>query len=805
MTFVPIYRPPVGGGGVTANWYVEAAEPTGVNDTAALAASLASAKALGADLQLRPGTYNLVTAGSSPARCITIDDTSTRIKVRGAGSTIQFDSRSTHGFIIEGGASEVSFEGVRFQGYTGTGDSDKTINGQAAFYVEDGVTDVSIVDCHFDHVQSAFFVSGDGSTRLTFSKNTVVDAPLALNPPSYAIVTDNFFQDVECYIDPVDGIPHSRSHAVYCFGRCVNLILTGNYFKNQSTATVEIRANDAPLLQKRSWIISNNVFENTSPLYGLYISSLGSEINVGTCVIANNIFRNSGGPMQLTGLRDAVITGNIMEFDYQYAFDPGCTGITLTSAFDSGETCVSKGCIISGNRIVNRHPFWAQVTISALPAQDDTITVGSVVYTWRNAANSSGQVQIGASVDDCADNLMSALQGKSFTLQNKVLRDNADCWKTNNETPAKLWIASLATFALSETGSGVTVSSVTDATGVLVTGIDVSNAIDTKIHDNSVEGCKGWNITSCVAPIVSANVVSAPYDGIGGIGRGNAWPVYENNHFVWNRRFQVPGLTSNQQMMSYDAFPIIRNCDLLAEQSGGASIRTLPWMTGQSGIVTAGDGFARQMFFYGREVSVGAPGARDFHWEDGDEIIIYNNGTGVSHTFTFKRTSPVQASKEFNSYQGLIDCINSQTSGSWTASNPVAAYYGSDGQAYGYILLVAGTIGTTRNGDEIEINQDKNGRTGPQTCGVYLKPWVTGGVYNNRNQAEFLGGAAEATKTAVFTPMATTTTLINVAGVDEASHALLPRVYQADVLPGVGFLITHGVASGTEKFAWSIS
>lgn len=143
MTFFPNYRPPTGGV-AEANWYIEAAAPTGVDDTTALQATHDSALALGARVQLRPGVYNLVSVGGSVRRCISITGSSTKVRWSGSGTTIRFDSRDTYAIHVDAGATDVSFDGIFFQGYTGTGDSDKTINNKAALYVVDGVVDVHV-------------------------------------------------------------------------------------------------------------------------------------------------------------------------------------------------------------------------------------------------------------------------------------------------------------------------------------------------------------------------------------------------------------------------------------------------------------------------------------------------------------------------------------------------------------------------------------------------------------------------------------------------------------------------------------
>lgn len=53
-----------------------------------------------------------------------------------------------------------------------------------------------------------------------------------------------------------------------------------------------------------------------------------------------------------------------------------------------------------------------QVTFSGLPAVDNTITVDGITYTFKASVSTTpNQVKIGASIEECADNLLAALNG----------------------------------------------------------------------------------------------------------------------------------------------------------------------------------------------------------------------------------------------------------------------------------------------------------------------------------------------------------------------------------------------------------
>jgi hypothetical protein len=311
-------------------------------------------------------------------------------------------------------------------------------------------------------------------------------------------------------------------------------------------------------------------------------------------------------------------------------------------------------------------------------------------------------------------------------------------------------------------------------------------------------------VADSINTIIKNNLISSAPSVTAINSKGCAWSVYSDNELVWNHRFVDNSLDAAQAIISYDAFPVIRNNGLIKTQSGGGGIRTLPWLLGSQGYIPIGNGKAKTLMYFGRPTSPDEPSARPFHWEDGDEVGLYDAVSTVFYHFVFM-TSISDSTTQFNDYASLVSLINAHSGGSWTATNPVLDFFGSDSQAYGYIQIEANATGTERNGDIIDINQDEGGRSGPRTCGVYLRPWSLDGFYASKTQAQFDGGSADKTRTVVYTPLASPDIPLIVSGIDADSHALDPVSYRADTVPGLFYVITHAPSvTGDEKFFWKV-
>lgn len=870
------------------------------DDTAAIQAAHAAAVTAGKTLFF-PGnsTYLVTNQGGSPARCLAVAASAHDVGWQGGpGAIIKFDSRAADGVFVDTGVTRMSIRGLKFQGYTGPGDDAYLINGQFAIQIFPSGLDVVVEDCIFDHCSPIFYQSDDGivSGRMTFDDNRVFDAPLALSGgPSYSKITNNWFH--------CTAVGFARSHAIYCFGTCEKVIITGNSFKNIVGADIEIRANDAHHLQKRGWLIAHNHFENSAQ-YSMFISTLSSEIEPGSLIISDNIFKNVNTTMQLIGVRDAIIDGNIIETDYQYV-GTGGSGISLSSSSGGGQNSIARGNRISNNRIVNRHPFFGTIQVASSPSAGDTVTVGAQTYTWRVTPTVPGEVGIDANIDTCAQNLSYVIGGSDLgygaAQRNLVLRDGTDCFYSLFTGEGICVVVSGATFALSATGSHVSIvtrkadlyvpqnnagnaamilwnstyraktagvagnaitiaavgdagakaGSISDSTAnvvfhfqpgvstvgdmdalaatsthievettgtaanllasgaayaaqnlqlghdavwdfstAVVTGILCSTSDGSTIAGNSIQLASGGTSIStdhCIDLVVRDNVMTE--GGANGIsGQYNVRPLYDNNQSAPRHDTVNTPRAADHILASYDAFPIIRNMDLVVDQRN-----ILPWLQGASGWTPIGTGHAEAYAYYGDELGISDPRYRSYHWEDGDYFTLYD-GVHTAINFRFKRSSP-NGTTQFNSYASLLALINTQTGGLFTASNPMVDYFGSDVLAKGYVHVKMATIGSFPLAlIDTSGNLAVNGR--PRSCGVTLDSWSL-----NLTTSKFAGGAATATKTPVFSPLASTNVPLIVQGVDAASHSLDPIAYQADTIPGIAWVITHAVAvTGLEKF-----
>jgi hypothetical protein len=829
----------------------------------------------------------------------------------GEGATIKFDSSINHpntnaAVLVDANCSNITVQDLSFLGFTGTGADDFIINSGCCFYMLSNELDFNFERNTFQHVCPLFFISDDNSSRCLFSDNRVFNSPLGIPVASYSKILDNWFH--------CDAVVPTRSHAVYLYGHFEHLIITGNSFKNIADEDIQIRGSDAYRLQKRTFLIANNYFEGSGQ-YSIWAAS-DERVDGGSFVISDNIFRNCSGPLQLVGMRDAIVDGNMIEYDYLYAAAPGqCIAVTTENP-----NAISSGVRISNNTIVNRQPFFAQLTITVEPADGDTVTIGSVVYTWRTTPAAPGDVQRNANVDVCATNLSELIgghgTGPGALPINVVCRDTQDSFHSQFSSEGVVVIASENTFAVSVSGAAVTISTVRRAslfvgrlgnyydslwdatyeainTGTAGNSIQLSavgdavtsagslddtadnivfhyqpfastvgdmntlantstqiraklpgtttNVIDDLAAFGSANGddvrfliggsgacrdatsnatpaiemslCRECTIasnkmTACGGIAINFTIFSRLVDndfhqmgepntpsGIGS--RGNMFPYFANNR-ITPAGYNVPnanmGVACAEILNCYDAFPVIRDMDLIGRTVlyGGTQANLLPELMGGFGVIPVGDGKVFGYLYYGSEQFTDQSDAssRLFRWIDGDRVSI---GDGVTtYTFTFARviTSPTD---EFNSYATLTDLINTQTGGTWAATNPSVTYFGSDPLGYGYIRIAATAAGG--HADAFITVSGASGVRSSETCGVTLRDYPNLVAY-----APMAGSSATPTKTVFFTRIASITQPLIVQGVDAASQALNPIAYLADVVPGVCYVITHDAAAGTERF-----
>ena len=331
------------------------------NDTAAIQAAITVAIAVHKGLYFPFGTYSLVTVGLGSMGIhhgLEIPAGTTNLKWVGAsGATIKWDSTTNTpsancAVYIGAGCSNITVEGIKFQGYTGYLDDDKVFNCGGAFYVASGAVDFSVLNNRFDHIATMQFATSDTSRNLLFQGNRVWHAPLGLNPPDNSKILGNWFE--------ASAIVANGSHAIYVFGHAEGGIIQGNHFKYISTQTIQIRAGDARRQQKGHFIIANNMFEGCG-FNSIWCGSDNAPLPSGWTVTGNHHL-NCNSPLQFTNMRSSKVADNTYECDYRFRGTMGGNAIQVSTDFDHGYS-TAKDISITDNTIVNRHPFYAEVTI----------------------------------------------------------------------------------------------------------------------------------------------------------------------------------------------------------------------------------------------------------------------------------------------------------------------------------------------------------------------------------------------------------------------------------------------------------
>lgn len=736
------------------------------DDAAAIQAAHASAVALGRRLHFPKGRYLISSA-------IEIDATD-GVCITGLDATIVCESTVRKGFNVAADAVRVLIEGVAFEGEA---DDDYSVNSFAAIYLGAGATDVDITRCTFTSITPLTTESNDSTTgRFSFTKNRVLEAPNAISAPSYASIEGNWFIN--------EAVVATRSHAIYLFGPCEHGIMDRNFFRNIAGSDVQIRAGSARYQQKRAFQMTNNDFDGTGT-YSIWVGS-DDRTNEGSILIEGNTFKNPGAAMNLQGCSDGLVTGNHIWWDWEYAGDRtiGKAAITVMHGGVSlaGHISPASNVKVCNNTLVQRHPWFGIVDFDSLPVAGETVTIGAVTYTWRALAALSGEVTIQASIALSVEELVNEVRGRGLTVQNVVLRDETDVFHnefTSNGAPTnRMVIASFDDFALSETGSSMTVTAVIDNRDSCQYPIVATAAKHVTINDNTCTDFQGaLYVLSCVRPLILNNTMN----GCAIRGHGSAFGKYRGNNFNRTQTSDAAGLRPFRLCSVDDGFSIQENNGLTCEQE----YNTVE-LGGASGIVGVGDGKARTFFYYGVDMGDPAePHTIPYGWSEGDTVQFYDGGT--TFTFTFQRVAP--GALEFNDADSLIALINA--TGTITAA--YADFYDAGATVDPELMIECKAVvgGTAGNGFSCWSN------TRSETCGLILRNW-----HASETKAWFYGGSATLDTTVVFTPNASTVAPLIIQGVDATSHALDPVAYVAGAVPGVCYRVTHAVAAGTESFAY---
>ncbi|MGO9835111.1 MAG: hypothetical protein ACLP1X_12930, partial [Polyangiaceae bacterium] len=427
---------------------------------------------------------------------------------------------------------------------------------------------------------------------------------------------------------------------------------------------------------------------------------------------------------------------------------------------------------------------------------------GTQTYTWRTTPAVIYDVKIGATTTLCAGNLASVLMGTDTLVSpvNLVLREVQDVlwgeFTYDGSLTNLVIVASYATYTLSATGAAVSVVAVVGASGP-TQAINVDNTQFTNIIGNTVKDMyDGIVLTGCIGAKLSGNqMIGSAIQRL-----HNLYTTFgPDNAFYYTPWYDFDEGRPWRFMPNSDGFSVDHLCP------GAINFQQFqdPTGAGKRGLVPIGNGSstgqAQVKLWYGTELVNGyTPQSLGWSWANGETVEFSNGGT--THTFTFQRTSP--GAGQFNSATSLLALINATSD--LTAAFAPYTNTGGDLNPDQMIVVTVVTGGAAGNSWFCQVNTQLSANLRSQrTVGVVLvnRQGAVAGL-----KCFFLGGAAAGyTTTPVFTPLASTAASISVTGYDATSQALAPAVYEANVVPGVGFTITHSAGAGTEQFFFSIN
>lgn len=731
-----------------------------------------------------PGTYLCTTQ---------ITNVQTGTKFCGRNAIFKFDSTSLGRLIsLATNACDVTFgEGVTFFG--AEGEDDHTTNLYEAVYMPGGNFDVKFWTCKFKHCRPNVVAQGlNPSGRTTFFGVDVFDAPLPASAPSNStFALCNFIND---------ELILTRSHMIYIFGYADNITVTGCRFKNNGNIAVKFDSASARYGQKSFGIITNNDFQGGGGPCIWLGSDSGDDVVQGF-VVGGNSFRNTSICMYLFNAGVSYGGGmNVAVWDWESTHAPvSLSGaVVVSSGVGLGQLSPGGTVGIGQWTLQHKHPVVGSILFSgSVPAAGSTVTVGAVTYTWVSGAPtpSTNEIQLQGSPAGCCERLRAAVRGQlSGIAINPVLRGPADVFDTNDGSIGTIVIVSDATFALSTTGAGTTVTAAV-VKAACFTAIDVRYCANVHVTDCIIDSFNYAFTGQCYKTVY--NNCTLIDTGLGS--EAGFQGDYRGCRFETHRPHSASGASHSafQRARISDGWPIIgNNKGLIFSQN---QEYTCPEMHGISGVVPISNGKAYIDLWYGAgaEGSTTSVNARRFKWTDGDTVRL-TTPAAVAYTFTFKLVAP--GANEFNSIATLRALIDGAGGGGVFVTSFVPTAQPS---GLSYDLWIRITYDTVA----------ANGNT--CTLRVTTASWITGRILidpdatpPDNTDAKFKGGNASvnSTKTVIWTQLADNGVVPHVYGMDATSHALAPWVDPADTVPGVCYLITHGAAggAGAESFGWSL-
>lgn len=784
------------GGSLLGNKYLVSVKDYGAtgdgvtDDTVAIQTAMTAAVTLKATLWFpRPSVSYLISrqgAVSAIDYCLLVPAGLSDLVFDGDNPLITYDSRTAYAILFASGVDRLRVANLRFQG---ANDNNYLTNFGSAFYFLISTVDVDISACWFTQCVAVSYGSDSAFPgRFSFANNRCMNAPGGVSGPNYSVIRDNWFVN--------DALLGTRSHWIYIYGPADGCVIEGNVFTNCDKNAIQIRAGTARYGAKRSFVIANNNF--LTCFVGVWAGS-DDTTEVGGFVITGNTFINCIGATLMQGLRDSTFSGNQVEYTWEFGSTSTgtgaveCVGTPNQASHQNNSTSVS----ITNNVIVNRQPFFGVIDINVLPLAGDTITVGARVYTWQAGVPAApGQVQIGGTVAISTENFRQVLRGDSTTPINKYFRDQEDA------------ITSRFPYASAATNK-IVITTRTDTGAVLATsaparigitaitsnfyptyGIVVGQAFWPLIDSNTITDFQiGISVARCMSPTVINNGL----DGCGIASFGSVFSTFRNNRYLLTPQREFVQQAPINWLFCSDAWPTIDEDAMVVPQNA-----TTPEINAICPKVTVGDGKAFTYLWYGDEsydpVTPDDPNSLPFRWADGDVVII-DDGAAAIFTWTFKRTAP--GALQFSTNDELLALINASVV--YTAAYVPFVNYGGIVDAKTMMKITHAGGGVAGNTHRIFVTRSTTvDQKSYRTVGQILQNRFATGP--TEEWGRFLGGAATLTKTAFFSPLASTAYGVQVQGTAAAAVALAPRVYEADIVPGVGGTITHTAAAGTELF-----
>jgi hypothetical protein len=767
---------------------------SGGDNTTQLQAAVNAAVASNRPLFIPQGSYVI----SSTIQVPVFND----LRVYSNGALITYNSDSFAAINFADNSSRLIVEGLRFQG--ANDDNFHTNQFYALVWLGNSSTsstvDVTVRDCEFTQCGPIEFGSdGAAPGRFMFQNNRVINCPQSISTPYRSTIENNIFD--------ATSQPGTRSHMIYIYGEAGGCVISGNVFRKSDQAAgiyaIQIRCTDAEYNQKQSFVISGNEFYQC---WGCMWLGSDDEPIVENFNVTGNTFYNCTTGILMLGCRRSQVVGNTMLYDWQFTGPNTGVGIASTGSNLGGIAySVADGVLIASNSIFNSQPYSGQLLVNSEPTAGDTITVGtSPTYTWVvGTPTAQYQIEINASLAECAANLAAVLMGTDAmsTPPNLVLRDLQDVIYGSETYEGSLTnlvvVASWATFAITVAGSGAVIPTAVVQNPGPGGAIQVETAQWPNIIGNTIKDM--YNGLEIIGTL-GANIAGNQFIGSACQRQHNLFTTFgPDNSFQYDPYYDQFEGRPWRFMPDSDGFSIDHLCPGIQvfqqfQDPGGL---------GKRGLVPVGNGQAILKLWYGQDLFNGnTPQSLGWNWANG-ESVEFSNGT-TTHTFTFQRTAP--GAGQFNTSVGLVALINATSD--LTAAFVPYTNTGGDANPELMIVVTVVTPGVAGNSWFCQINTQLSATPGVRSTrmvGVVLvnrqgNPTPIAGL-----KCFFMGGAAAATETVVYTPLASQASQVTVTGYDSTSNELDPVVLWTNIVPGVGFTITHNAAVGTEQFFFSIN